>query len=49
MAIGLVSRFNGVPLYQATVDATVTMQPSSLNEIKRLRWHPNLTGSLLAP
>lgn len=49
MAIGRVSRFYGLPLYQATVDAAVTMQPGSPNEIKRLRWHPNLTGSLLAP
>jgi len=49
MAIGRVSRFYEGPLYQATVDAAVTMQPSSLNELKRLRWHPNLTGSLLAP
>ena len=49
MALGRVSHFyKGVPLYQATVDTPITMQPGS-NQVKRFRWHPNLTGSLLAP
>lgn len=48
MAVGRVSRFYGDPLYQATVDTAVTMQPGT-DQVKRIRWHPNLTGSLLAP
>ncbi|MCJ1392893.1 hypothetical protein MMC18_005765 [Xylographa bjoerkii] len=48
MAFGRVSRFYGDPLYQATVDTAVSMQPGS-DQVKRVRWHPNLTGSLLAP
>lgn len=47
MALGCVSRFYGEPLFQATVDTPVTLQPGSDEDIKRLRWHPNLTGSLL--
>ncbi|CAF9939521.1 hypothetical protein IMSHALPRED_001536 [Imshaugia aleurites] len=49
MTIGRVSRFYGDPLYQATVDTAVTSQPGFPNQTKRVRWHPNLTGALLAP
>ena len=49
MAVGRVSRFYGEALYQATLDTAVTMDPNSPSEIKRLRWHPNLTLSLLVP
>ena len=48
MALGRVSHFYGDPLYQATVDTPVTMHPGT-DQVKRFRWHPNLTGSLLAP
>lgn len=48
MALGRVSRFYGDPLYQATVDTAVVMQPGT-DQVKRFRWHPNLTGSLLSP
>ncbi len=48
MTVGRMSRFYGEPLYQATVDTAVTMQPGT-DQVKRFRWHPNLTGSLLAP
>ena len=49
MALGRVNHFYGdVPLYQATVDTPVTMYPGT-DQVKRFRWHPNLTGSLLAP
>ena len=46
IAVGRVSRFYGDPLYQATVDTAVTMQPGT-DQVKRVRWHPNLIGSLL--
>lgn len=49
MTIGRVSRFYGDPLYQATVDTPITSQPGFPNLIKRVRWHPNLTGALLGP
>lgn len=49
MTIGRVSRFYGDPLYQATVDTPITSQPGFPDQIKRVRWHPNLTGALLAP
>lgn len=49
MAVGRVSRFYGAPLYQTTVDTPITTQPGFPGQFKRIRWHPNLTGSLLAP
>lgn len=49
MAVGRVSRFYSDPLYQATVDTAITMQPGASDDVKRVRWHPNLTGSLLSP
>lgn len=49
MTVGRVSRFYGDPLYQATIDTPITTQPGFPDQIKRIRWHPNLTGSLLAP
>ena len=48
MTVGRVSRFYGEPLYQASVDTPVTTQPGFPDQFKRIRWHPNLTGSLLA-
>ena len=48
-AVGRVSRFYGDPLYQATVDVPITNPPGAPEEVKRIRWHPNLTGSVLAP
>ncbi|MCJ1384718.1 hypothetical protein MMC17_007836 [Xylographa soralifera] len=48
MAIGRVAQFYDPPLIQATVDTVVTMHPGSSDKIKRIRWHPHLTGSLLA-
>ena len=48
MALGRVSLFYGDPLYQATVDTAIIMHPGS-DQVKRARWHPNLTGSLLVP
>lgn len=48
-ALGRVSRFYGEPLYQAAVDVPITRSPGAPEDVKRIRWHPNLTGSLLAP
>ena len=48
MAVGRVSRFYGDALLQATVDTAITFQPGFPDQIKRVRWHPNLTGSLLS-
>lgn len=48
ITVGRMSRFYGEPLYQATVDTVVTMEPGT-DQVKRFRWHPSLTGSLLAP
>lgn len=49
MVIGRVAQFYNPPLIQSTVDTAVTMQPGFPNSIKRIRWHPHLTGSLLTP
>ena len=49
MVVGRISRFYGDPLYQATVDTAVTMHPGYPDRVKRIRWHPNLTGSVLSP
>ncbi|MCJ1399377.1 hypothetical protein MMC11_002579 [Xylographa trunciseda] len=48
MAVGRVAQFYDPPLFQATVDTAVTMRPGSSDNVKRIRWHPHLTGSLLA-
>ena len=48
MAVGRMSRFYGDALFQATVDTAITMQPGSRDQVKRIRWHPNLTGYLLS-
>ena len=48
MAVGRMSRFYGDALIHATVDTAITMQPGSRDQVKRFRWHPNLTGYLLS-
>ena len=49
LAIGRVSHFYGDPLHQAATETAITLQPGSSYLLKSARWHPNLTGSLLAP
>ena len=49
MTIGRASCFYGDSLYQATVDTPIAPLPGFPNQIKRVRWNPNLTGALLAP
>ncbi|KAI4625081.1 uncharacterized protein J4E87_004927 [Alternaria ethzedia] len=49
VAFGRVSKFYGEPLYQATTDTAVTMHPGYPDRVKRVRWHPNLTGYLCSP
>jgi len=49
MAVGRVAHFYEPALFQGTVDTAVTKVPGYPNDIKRVRWHPHLTGSLLAP
>lgn len=48
MATGRVAHFYKPSMYQATTDTAVTMQPGFPSQIKRFRWHPHLTGSLLS-
>jgi len=48
MATGRVAHFYTPSMYQATTDTAVTMQPGFPGQIKRFRWHPHLTGSLLS-
>lgn len=48
MATGRVAHFYTPSMYQATTDTAVTMHPGFPNQIKRFRWHPHLTGSLLS-
>lgn len=47
-AFGRVVHYYSPPLYQATTDTVVTMYPGT-RQVKRVRWHPHLSGSLLAP
>lgn len=47
MTLGRVSAFYGEPVYQMTVDTTISMQPGTQDQYKRVRWHPNFIGSLL--
>ncbi|KAI9769571.1 MAG: hypothetical protein M1839_003643 [Geoglossum umbratile] len=49
MALGRVAHFYKPSLYQATIDTAVVMQPGFPDRVKRFRWHPHLTGSLLSP
>jgi trimethyllysine dioxygenase len=49
MAMGRAAYYYDPPMHQGTVDTAVTMQPGYPSQVKRVRWHPHLTGSLLAP
>lgn len=49
MATGRVAHFYNPSMYQATTDTAITMHPGYPGRIKRFRWHPHLTGSLLSP
>jgi trimethyllysine dioxygenase len=49
MVVGRVAHFYDPPMFQATIDPAVTMTPGFPNHVKRVRWHPHLAGSLLAP
>ena len=49
MALGRVAHYYNPAMYQATTGTVVTMQPGFRNEVKSVRWHPHLTGSLLTP
>ncbi|CAF9936371.1 MAG: hypothetical protein HETSPECPRED_010310 [Heterodermia speciosa] len=48
MSVGRVVHYYDPPLYQGTVDTAVTMYPGTA-QVKRIRWHPHLTGSIVAP
>lgn len=49
VTLGRVSAFYGEAVSQMTVDAAVSMQPGTSDQFKRVRWHPNVIGSLLSP
>ncbi|KAL1963018.1 hypothetical protein VTN77DRAFT_8766 [Rasamsonia byssochlamydoides] len=49
MAVGRVAHYYDPPLYQGTVDTAVTLTPGCPDKVKRVRWHPHLTGWLLSP
>ena len=49
MAVGRVAHYYKPAMYQATTGTVVTLQPGFPNEVKSVRWHPHLTGSLLTP
>ena len=46
MSIGRVVHYYDPPLYQGAVDTAVTMYPGT-SQVKRIRWHAHLTGSLV--
>ena len=46
MSIGRVVHYYDPSLYQAAVDTAVTMYPGT-SQVKRIRWHAHLTGSLV--
>ena len=47
-SVGRVVHYYEPPLYQGAVDTAVTMYPGT-SQVKRIRWHPHLTGSIVAP
>ena len=48
MTVGRAAHYYDPPLYQGTVDTPVTMYPGT-SRVKKVRWHPHLTGSLVTP
>lgn len=46
-AFGRVAHWYQPPLYQATTDALITTRPGFPDQIRRFRWHPHLSGSLI--
>ena len=48
MSVGRVVHYYDPSLYQGAVDTAVTMYPGT-TQVKRIRWHPHLTGSIVAP
>lgn len=46
-AFGRVAKWYQPPLYQATTDTLLTTRPGFPAEIRRFRWHPHLSGSLI--
>jgi trimethyllysine dioxygenase len=49
IALGRVAEYYEPPMYQATVDSALTPAVGDPDRIHRFRWHPHLSGSLLAP
>lgn len=48
MTFGRAVHYYSPPLCQGTVDTAVTMWPGT-SKVKKVRWHPHLTGFLMSP
>lgn len=49
MTVGRVTRIYGDPLYQGTVGSAIITDSGFPDKFKRVRWHPNNIGFLIAP
>lgn len=49
MSVGRVAHFYDPPMFQAVVEPAVTLTPGFGDHVKRIRWHPHLSGSLVTP
>lgn len=49
MVVGRVAQFYDPPMFQATIEPAVTMVPGFPDHVERVRCHPHLAGSLVAP
>ncbi|KAI0023749.1 hypothetical protein F4780DRAFT_20945 [Xylariomycetidae sp. FL0641] len=47
MVVGRAAHFYDPPMFQATVEPAVTLEPGFPNDVKRIRWHPHLAGSIV--
>ncbi|KAI1310639.1 hypothetical protein F5Y03DRAFT_403026 [Xylaria venustula] len=49
MVVGRVAHYYDPPMFQATVEPAATLMPGFPDQVKRIRWHPHLAGSLVTP
>lgn len=49
ICFGRIARYYEPALIQANIDTAVTLAPGSSKKVKRIKWHPHLSGWILTP
>ena len=49
MTVGRLTHIYGDPMYQGTIGSAIVTESGFPDKLKRVRWHPNLVGFLIAP